>query len=70
MKKKKENKDPRSTFTCPACGSTAFIQEGMANFKDNVTIYETRTGTTIEGGSPELDIISETTKCAQCGQEV
>jgi Zn finger protein HypA/HybF involved in hydrogenase expression len=66
--KAKKTKETRTVYPCPACGSTSFIQEGMANFKENVTIYEGSSGTVIEGSSPDLDIITETTKCTQCGK--
>jgi Zn finger protein HypA/HybF involved in hydrogenase expression len=59
MKKTKRGSVPQksptsSVYACPACGSTSF---------DGVS------GTSIEGGSPDLDIISDTIKCAQCGKE-
>ena len=61
LKPKKDNKDG----CCSACGSASFIEEGLANYKDHVTI----SGSTVEGGCPELDIISSTIKCARCGKE-
>lgn len=60
----KKNKNEGKT-AC-ACGSTAFIQEGLANYKDGITISAKGV---LEGGCPELDIITSTIKCAQCGAE-
>ena len=65
---KEENK--AQPYTCSACGSTSFIDEGLANYKDIVKISASKTGMTIEGGSPELDIVKSTIKCAKCGKEV
>lgn len=56
-------------YSCPACGSTSFIDEGLANYRDSVRISMIKTGMTIEGGSPELDIIKSTIKCAKCGKD-
>lgn len=68
MKEIKKVKDEQ--YICPACGSTSFIDEGLANYKDDVKISTSKTGMTIEGGSPVLDIIKNTIKCAKCGKEV
>jgi hypothetical protein len=57
------------TYTC-SCGSSLFIQEGMANFKEEVTISTGKQGMVIEGDCPELDIIDATTRCAKCGAEI
>ena len=65
---KEEEKD--RPYACPACGSTSFIDEGLANYKDLVKISMGRSGMTVEGGSPELDIIKSTIKCSKCGKEV
>ena len=48
------------------CGSTAFVEEGLASFKISVTISGSGT---IECGCPELDIHTSTIKCAQCGSD-
>ena len=68
--KEKNKKETKSIYICPACGSPSFVDEGLANYKDIVTISMNKTGMTVEGGSPELDIIKSTIKCAKCGKEV
>lgn len=65
-----KNKEKDQPFACPACGNTSFVDEGLANYKDIVKISTGKTGMTIEGGSPELDIIRSTIKCSKCGKEV
>ncbi len=70
MAKKKVKEEKSGTiYACP-CGSTSFIDEGMANYKDNVTISFRKGAMRVEGGDPQLDIISSTIKCAKCGAEV
>jgi len=59
-----------ANYACLACGSTSFVQEGTANFKEDVSITMGKSGMVIEGGDSELDIIDSTVKCAQCGAEV
>ncbi|OGB89309.1 hypothetical protein A2625_03990 [candidate division WOR-1 bacterium RIFCSPHIGHO2_01_FULL_53_15] len=68
-KKKVKQKEENETYTC-ACGSSSFINEGMANYREEVSISKGRSGLVLSGGSPDLDIISSTLKCAQCGAEV
>ncbi len=68
MPKKKNKTEEHESSAC-ACGSTSFIEEGSANFKDNVTITIEKGRTQIMGGCPELDITTSTIKCAQCGAE-
>lgn len=63
-KKIEENK----AYICP-CGSSSFVQEGTANFKEEVSLSMSGRGMVIEGGCPELDIIDATIKCAKCGAE-
>jgi len=57
-------------YACPACGSDSFIQEGLAKFKEEVTISTGSRGMVIVGGCPELNIINSTIKCAECGADV
>jgi len=68
--KEKGKKEKDKQYTCPACGSISFIEEGLANYKDSVKISTSKSGMTVEGGSPELDVITNTIKCAKCGKEV
>ena len=68
-KKTVKQKEENEAYTC-ACGSSSFINEGTANFRDQVSLSKGKSGLIISGGSPDLDIISSTLKCAQCGAEV
>ena len=62
-------KSKERPFTC-SCGSRSFIQEGTANFKEDVGVYRTEKGLLLTGGDPELDVIESTIKCKECGAEV
>ncbi|MFA5112914.1 MAG: hypothetical protein WC529_01310 [Candidatus Margulisiibacteriota bacterium] len=62
-----KNNSNKSAYVCPGCGNNAFIQEGMAKFKDKVTISAGKMGMIVEGGCPELDIMDATIKCSKCG---
>jgi ribosomal protein S27AE len=68
--KEKKKEETISIYNCPACGGNSFIEEGLANYKDSVKISTGRSGMTVEGGSPELDVIKSTIKCVKCGKEV
>ncbi|KAF0133199.1 MAG: hypothetical protein FD145_1400 [Candidatus Saganbacteria bacterium] len=68
-KKKGKQKKEKEAYVC-SCGSNSFLQEGAANFKEEVTISTGKKGLIIEGGCPELDIINAKIKCSKCGIEV
>lgn len=66
MPKKKGNEPKKKEQYACACGSTSFIEEGLANFREEITISASGV---LEGGCPEIDVLSSDIKCAQCGAE-
>ncbi|MFC1495976.1 hypothetical protein ACFL52_01015 [Candidatus Margulisiibacteriota bacterium] len=69
MKKSKKKNKESHIYSCSACGSSSFIQEGTANFKEKVSISIGKSGMVVEGGDPVLDNVDSTIKCAKCGVE-
>ncbi|OGC21640.1 hypothetical protein A2291_05985 [candidate division WOR-1 bacterium RIFOXYB2_FULL_42_35] len=71
VKKTTKEKEERLIFACPNCGSTAFVQQGLANFTEEVSLWTAlRQALVVEGGGPELDIIESCISCSQCQAKV